>query len=45
MDEAYPGDIIGVVCPGELRLGDTIYQGNPVRYQVSRNSHPKYLPM
>lgn len=32
MDEAYPGDIIGVVCPGELRLGDTIYQGTPVRY-------------
>ncbi len=32
MDEAYPGDIIGVVCPGELRLGDTIYQGPAVRY-------------
>ena len=32
MEEAYPGDIIGVVCPGELRLGDTIYQGQAVRY-------------
>ncbi len=32
MDEAFPGDIIGVVCPGELRLGDTIYQGTAVRY-------------
>ncbi len=32
MEEAYPGDIIGVVCPGELRLGDTIYKGAPVRY-------------
>lgn len=32
MDEAYPGDIVGVVCPGELRLGDTIYQGEAVRY-------------
>jgi peptide chain release factor 3 len=32
MEEAFPGDIIGVVCPGELRLGDTIYQGEPVRY-------------
>jgi peptide chain release factor 3 len=32
MDEAFPGDIIGVVCPGELRLGDTIYQGATVRY-------------
>jgi peptide chain release factor 3 len=32
MNEAYPGDIIGVVCPGELRLGDTIFQGREVRY-------------
>lgn len=32
MEEAYPGDIIGVICPGELRLGDTIYQGTAVRY-------------
>ena len=32
MEEAFPGDIIGVVCPGELRLGDTIYQGQPIRY-------------
>ncbi len=32
MEEAFPGDIIGVVCPGELRLGDTIYQGQVVRY-------------
>jgi peptide chain release factor 3 len=32
MDEAYPGDIIGVVCPGELRLGDTLFQGDPIRY-------------
>ncbi len=32
MDEAFPGDIIGVVCPGELRLGDSLYQGEPIRY-------------
>lgn len=32
MEEAFPGDIIGLVCPGELRLGDTIYQGQPIRY-------------
>lgn len=32
MDEAYPGDIVGVVCPGELQLGDTIYQGEEVQY-------------
>ncbi len=32
MEEAFPGDIIGVICPGELRLGDTLYQGEPIRY-------------
>ena len=32
MEEAFPGDIIGVVCPGELRLGDTVFQDTPVRY-------------
>jgi peptide chain release factor 3 len=40
MDEAFPGDIIGVVCPGELRLGDTIYQGAAVRYP----SVPQFSP-
>lgn len=32
MDEAFPGDIIGVVCPGELRLGDTVFERTPVQY-------------
>jgi peptide chain release factor 3 len=32
MEEAYPGDIIGVVSPGEFRLGDTLHQAIPVRY-------------
>ncbi len=32
MDEAFPGDIIGVVCPGELRLGDTVFERSPVQY-------------
>ncbi|TWT96576.1 peptide chain release factor 3 [Neorhodopirellula pilleata] len=32
MEEAFPGDIIGVVCPGELRLGDSVYEDTPVRY-------------
>jgi peptide chain release factor 3 len=41
MDEAYPGDIIGVVCPGELRLGDTIYQGPPVRYPAVPQFSPE----
>ncbi len=32
VDEAYPGDIIGIVNPGKLRLGDTICTGKMVQY-------------
>jgi peptide chain release factor 3 len=33
MDEAYPGDIIGLINPGEFRLGDTICEGEPVNLE------------
>jgi peptide chain release factor 3 len=33
MEEAFPGDIIGLVNPGEFRLGDTICQGSPIQYE------------
>ncbi|QDU98969.1 peptide chain release factor 3 [Lignipirellula cremea] len=33
MDEAYPGDIIGLVNPGEFRLGDTLCVGAPFEYE------------
>ncbi|HRF00534.1 MAG TPA: peptide chain release factor 3 [Pirellulaceae bacterium] len=32
MDEAYPGDIIGLVNPGEFRLGDTICEGKAINF-------------
>ena len=32
MDEAFPGDVVGLVIPGQLRLGDTLCEGTPVRY-------------
>ncbi len=41
MDEAFPGDIIGVVCPGELRLGDTIYQGASIHYPAVPQFSPE----
>jgi peptide chain release factor 3 len=31
--EAYPGDIIGLANTGGLRLGDTLCEGEPVRYE------------
>ena len=30
--EAYPGDVVGLVNPGRLAIGDTLYAGRPVRY-------------
>lgn len=33
MDEAFPGDIIGLVNPGEFRLGDTICEGPAVSFE------------
>lgn len=34
VDEAYPGDIIGLFDPGIFNLGDTLYEGNaPVKFE------------
>ena len=30
--EAYPGDVVGLVNPGRLAIGDTLYAGQRVRY-------------
>ena len=32
LEDAYPGDIIGLVNPGQFRLGDTLCAGTPLRY-------------
>ncbi len=32
VEDAVPGDIVGLYDPGELRIGDTLYAGAPVRY-------------
>jgi peptide chain release factor 3 len=40
IEEAYPGDIVGLVNPGEFRLGDTICEGEPVAFEPL----PKFAP-
>jgi peptide chain release factor 3 len=30
--EAYPGDVVGLVSPGQLAIGDTLYDGKRVRF-------------
>ncbi|MCU1492352.1 MAG: prfC [Acidimicrobiaceae bacterium] len=32
IDEAFPGDVVGLVNAGELRIGDTLYDDTPVSY-------------
>ena len=40
LDEAYPGDIVGIVNANEVRIGDTLWEGTPVRYP----SIPPFAP-
>ncbi len=32
IDEAYPGDVVGLVNASEVRVGDTLYVGDPVAF-------------
>ncbi len=32
IDDAYPGDVVGLVNASELKIGETLYLGEPVRY-------------
>lgn len=43
MDEAYPGDIIGLVNPGEFLLGDTICEGPPVSFEALPQFSPEFF--
>jgi len=43
VDEAYAGDIIGLVNPGEFLLGDTICVGRPVNFEPLPQFSPEYF--
>jgi peptide chain release factor 3 len=43
MEQAYPGDIIGLVNPGEFHLGDTICVGEPLRYEPLPQFSPEFF--
>lgn len=45
MEEAFPGDIIGLVNPGEFLLGDTICTGRPVQFEPLPQFSPEYFAM
>jgi peptide chain release factor 3 len=40
MEEAYPGDIVGLTNPGVFQIGDTLCTGQPVRF----NGMPRFAP-
>jgi peptide chain release factor 3 len=33
LDEAYPGDVVGLVNAADLRVGDTLYVGDPIEFR------------
>jgi peptide chain release factor 3 len=40
VDEAYPGDVVGLANPGLFRIGDTLYAGQGIKF----NSIPRFQP-
>ena len=43
LDLAYPGDVVGLVNTGALRVGDTLYQGKPVRFPPIPSFAPEHF--
>ncbi len=41
--EAYPGDVVGLVNPGRLLIGDTLYAGSPVRFPPFPQFPPEHF--
>ena len=43
VDVAYPGDIIGLVNAGDVRAGDTLFSGTPVRFPAIPSFAPEHF--
>ncbi|NCG20953.1 MAG: peptide chain release factor 3 [Rhodobacterales bacterium] len=43
VDVAYPGDIVGLYDPGELRLADTLYEGESVQFKGIPRFAPEFF--
>ncbi|GAA0573734.1 peptide chain release factor 3 [Paractinoplanes ferrugineus] len=43
IDEAYPGDVVGLVNATALGIGDTLYAGAPVRYPALPSFPPEHF--
>lgn len=43
VDEAYAGDVIGLVHPGTFAIGDTLYIGEPVEFEAVPRFEPEHF--
>jgi peptide chain release factor 3 len=43
VEEAFPGDIVGLVNAGALRPGDTLYEADPVQFPAIPSFSPEYF--
>jgi peptide chain release factor 3 len=43
IDEAYPGDVVGLVNATALGIGDTLYSGSPVHYPALPSFPPEHF--
>ena len=43
LEEAFPGDIVGVVNAADLQVGDTVFQGDPLRYPPLPTLAPEHF--
>lgn len=43
LEEAYPGDIIALFNPGDFRIGSTLFESNPVRFDVIPLFSPEHF--
>ena len=43
VEEAWPGDIVGLFDPGHFRIGDTLCAGKPVRYAGIPSFSPEHF--
>jgi peptide chain release factor 3 len=41
--EAFPGDVVGVVIPSRIAIGDTLYAGRPVAYPPIEQFPPEHF--
>jgi peptide chain release factor 3 len=43
VEEAFPGDVIGIISPGQLTIGDTVTTGQPVEYASIPTFPPEHF--